>query len=335
MKTLLTADWHLSSYSSDKIDETIGLPERLSNLYLTIMNMIYYANDNRIDKITVLGDTFHNKSIIYSIAQSLLLDIVRANKQIQWIILDGNHDLSSMTGDGVSSTKCLDNESNVITIHETTKIENMLFVPWNPKTMISDIKNGNADYLFAHLGLNEGVLNSGISLVSDVGLKDLKQYKSVYLGHYHSPQKVGNATYIGNPTHLDWNDKNQEKRFIVFDSETGEEQSVPTTGYKKHCEFNITEENKLELLKELKELKNSGHYVKLNKTNDLDTSDLENEFDVIDKREKDITNRGITSSMSISDKLNRFIEIKEVQIEKRDDYRNVALDIISSVSERI
>ena len=199
--------------------------------------------------------------------------------------------------------------------------------------MLSDIKNGEADYLFAHLGLNEGILNSGISLVSDIGLKDLKQYKSVYLGHYHTPQKIGNTTYVGNPTHLDWNDKNQEKRFIVFDSETSEEQSVPTTGYKKYCEFNITEENKTEILKNATELKNSGHYVKINKTNDLDVSEFEKDFDIIDKTEKDITNRGITSSMSISDKLNRFLEIKEIPVEKREYYRNVALDIMESVSK--
>lgn len=333
MRSILTADWHFSSYSSDKIDDTTGLPERLSSLYSTIMNMIYYANDNKIETIIILGDIFHNKSIIYSTAQSLLLDIIRNNKQIKWIVLTGNHDLSSMTGDGVSSTKCLDNESNVITIHETTKIENMLFVPWNPKTMISDIKSGDTDYLFAHLGLNEGVLNSGISLVSDIGLKDLKQYKSVYVGHYHTPQKIGNVTYIGNPTHLDWNDKNQEKRFIVFDSETGEEKSILTTGYKKYCEFNITEENKLEILKNATELKKLGNYVKINKTNNLDVSDFEKDFDIIDKTEKDITNRGINSSMSTSDKLNRFLEIKEIPVEKRESYRNVALDIISGINK--
>ena len=333
MKMLISADWHFSAYSSDKIDSKTGLPERLSDIYSVITNMIDYAKSNSISYINVVGDIFHNKSIIYSTAQSLLLDIVRNNKNIHWIFLTGNHDLSSMTGDGVSATKCFDNEENVTTIHETKKIENMLFVPWNPKTMVSDIKNGDAEYLFAHLGLNEGVLNSGISLVSDIGLKDLKQYKKVYLGHYHTPQEISNVKYVGNPTHLDWNDKNQEKRFIVFDSITGEEESVPTSGYKKHCEFEITEENKSEILRVAKELKNSGHYVKLNKIDNLDTSDLENVFDVIDKREKDITNRGITSSMSASDKLNRFLEIKEIPLEKRDIYRNVALDIMESISK--
>jgi len=53
----------------------------------------------------------------------------------------------------------------------------------------------------------------------------------------------------------------------------------------------------------------------------------------VDKTEQDVTNRGINSSMSTSDKLNRFLEIKEISVEKRDSYRNIALDIMNSVSE--
>jgi DNA repair exonuclease SbcCD nuclease subunit len=199
--------------------------------------------------------------------------------------------------------------------------------------MIQDIKSGKADYLFSHLGLNEGVLNSGISLVSDIGLKDLIQYKSVYLGHYHTPQKAGNVNYIGNPTHLDWNDKNQEKRFMILDTQTGMEESILTTCYKKHCEFNLTNENKEEVLKMSIQLQSEGHHIKLNRVdNTIDITELEKEFNVVDKVEKDITNRGITSGMSSSDKINRFLEIKEIPIEKRDMYRNKALEIMETVS---
>jgi DNA repair exonuclease SbcCD nuclease subunit len=296
--------------------------------------MIEYGIQNKINNMVIAGDTFHNKSILYTVAQSIVLDIVRQySNNMHFIFLSGNHDMSSMTGDGVSATKCLDNEKNVTTIHTSQMIENILFVPWNPRLMISTIKEGNADYLISHLGLNEGILNSGISLVSDIGLKDLKQYKHVYLGHYHTPQKVGNVTYVGNPTHLDWNDKNQEKRFIVFDSETGEEKSIPTSGYKKHYEFNITLKNKDEILEEATKLKSEGHFIKINKTDNFDLSSIEKDFDVVDKTEQDVTNRGINSSMSTSDKLNRFLEIKEISVEKRDSYRNIALDIMNSVSE--
>lgn len=338
MKFIFTADWHFSAYSNDQIEKESGLPIRLDSLVKTINNMILFCKEKKIKNIIVGGDILHNKNIIYSLSLSILIDLIKNNSEINFIVLDGNHDMSSRTNDGVSGLKALDAIKNVHTIHTIEKIENILFIPW--KFATKDImKSEKSDFLISHFGLNEAQLNSGISIVSDVSMSNLSNFNFVLLGHYHRNQflknKNTNLYYVGSPIQLDWGEKNEEKRFLVVDTEKNTIESVPTSGYKKYCEFNITEENKLELLKELKELKNSGHYVKLNKTNDLDTSDLENEFDVIDKREKDITNRGITSSMSISDKLNRFIEIKEVQIEKRDDYRNVALDIISSVSERI
>lgn len=332
MKSLYTADLHLSSYSQDRIDSILKLPERLSGIYNALEGMIQYARENKIKKLTVLGDSFHNKSIIHSIAQSVFLDIVRKNRDIIFIILDGNHDMSSMTGDGVSATKCLDNEQNVITIHETIKIENILFVPWNPNTMINDIKNGNADYLMAHLGLNEGVLNSGISLISDIGLKDIKQYKRCYFGHYHTPQAVGNAVYVGSLTHLDMNDKNQGKRFMVFDSDTGEEESIPSSGYKKYYEFELTKDNKEEVMKKIFDLKTEGNHIKLNKMDDVDISDLKDEYTIVDKVEGDITNRGITSSMTSDSKLDRYLEIKGIAEEKRNVYKNVAFEIIEKIS---
>ena len=330
MKIAMIADLHFSSYSNDKVISKSGLTERLDGLNNALYDVISYCLNNLIYVITILGDVFHNKNLIHATGQSVLLDIIRDSKNIDWIILDGNHDMSDLTGNGVPATKCLDNESNVTTIHKTTMIENMLFVPWNPKNMIDDIKHGKSEYLMAHLGLNEGVLNSGISLVSDIGLKDLKQYKKAYFGHYHIPQEVGNVVYIGSSTHLDWNDKNQEKRFVVFNSKTGEEKYIPTTGYKKYLEFNITKDNKDEILSKVRDLKTGNNTIKLIKTDDLDLSEYKNDFEIIDKQEKDITHRGITSTMTRSDKLDRFLEIKEIPQDKRDKYKNIALEIMES-----
>lgn len=332
MKSLLAADFHFSSYSNDKIDEKTGLTERLSGIYQAILYMIEYARSNQIYSVIVAGDIFHNKSIIHSLGLSVFLDIIRQNPDISWIIISGNHDLSSMTGNGVSAIKSLDNEKNVTTIHKTTQHDNILFVPWNPLTMIDDLKNGKTEYAVAHLGLNEAVLNSGISLVSDIGLKDLKQYKKVYLGHYHTNQIVGNCEYVGSLIQLDWNDKNQEKVFKVIDWDNGTDFSVPSVGYKKHFEFDVTKENKMEVMEQISKIKSEGHHIKINKVDDLDTSDIEKSFDVIDKREKDITNRGITSGMSSSDQIDRFLEIKEIPVEKRNNYKNLALEMIESCS---
>lgn len=329
MKAIFTADLHFSGYNNDKIDERTGLSEKLSGIYFTLVNLIEYARNNKINIIIVGGDIFHNKSIIYSVAQSVFLDIIRNNRDIRWIIISGNHDLSSMTGNGVSAIKCLDNEPNVVTIHKTTMIENILFVPWNPQTMIEDLKNGKTKYAIAHLGLNEGVLNSGISLVSDIGLKDLKHYKKVYLGHYHTNQILGNCEYVGSLVHLDHSDKNQEKVFKVIDFDNDIDYSVPSIGYKKYFEFDISEENKDEILTKIETIKSEGHYIKLNKIDNFDSNDIEKIYEISDKTEKDITNRGITTSMSSSDKIDKYMEIKEVPLNKREKYKNIALEIIN------
>ena len=66
MKAIVTADWHFSAYSNDKVNSTTGFPERLNSLYLTIINLIEWAKLYEIKNIIVAGDIFHNKSIIYS-----------------------------------------------------------------------------------------------------------------------------------------------------------------------------------------------------------------------------------------------------------------------------
>ena len=127
---------------------------------------------------------------------------------------------------------------------------------------------------------------------------------------------------------MDWGEKGEEKRFLVVDTDDLSVQSVPTVGYRKHVELEINSKNKDEVLEIAKQAKESGNYVKIVKTEAVDISS--DQFNIIDKTDKDITNRGVTSAMSDADKLKRFIEIKEVASEKTDQYLNVGLEIIDS-----
>jgi len=330
MRFVAIADLHLSMYAQDSIIPETSLPERLNSLNIVLRNTADYALGNDIKNIVIAGDILHNKSIIHSIAQSIFLDYVREYKEITFITLDGNHDLSSKSGKGVSALKSLDSELNVDMIHLPKIIENILFVPWNPETMIDDIKNNDADYLVSHFGLNEAQLSSGISIVSDIKLRDLSKFKHCILGHYHLPQTVGNVTYVGSPIQLDWGEKGEEKRFLVVDTDLGKVKSIPTIGYKKYMEYKITNENKDEIVEEARKSKEEGHYVQIVKTENIDTVDLSNEFKIVDKSEVDITNRGIITSMSQVERNKKYLEIKEIKdIEK---YEKVGIDIIESCS---
>lgn len=330
MKFISLADLHLSMYAQDKIIPESLLPERLHYTNVVMRNVANYSLENNIKNIVIAGDILHNKSVIHSLAQSIFLDYLRDYRNINFIIIDGNHDMSSKSGQGISALKSLDNEPNVDMIHNKKIIENVLFVSWNPETMINDIKNGEAEYLVSHFGLNEAQLSSGISIVSDVKLKDLINYKHCILGHYHKPQSVGNVTYIGSSIQLDWGEKGEEKRFLVVDTENEEIESISTIGYRKYIEYEITNENKEDIIEEARKAQENGDYIQIVKHELIDTDDIDKEFKIVDKTEKDITDRGIVTSMSQSERIRRYLEIKEIKEEEFETYQKVGINIINS-----
>jgi DNA repair exonuclease SbcCD nuclease subunit len=332
MRAVVTGDLHFSLYGSDPVMEN-GLHERLYYIDKVMRDSILkYAIKNKIENCIVAGDIFHNKSIIHSLAMATFVDIIRDFENIHFYLVDGNHDMSKMTGDGVSALKALDKEKNVTVIHDTLTIDNIYMVAWNNQMMKNISKNKNSDYLISHFGLNEGTLSSGISIKSDIGMKDLKNYKYVLLGHYHKPQEIEqNNTqlyYVGSPVQLDRGERHEVKRFLDVDFENNNILSIETEGYKKYFQIELTESDSIDdIVKKAKQLEDDGHEVTLElKGDNLDISRISDDFRMIDKREIDITNRGVSLDMSEEDRLTSFLKIKEIK--DIDIYLNVAKEII-------
>lgn len=341
MRFVISGDWHLSGYTNDKKAPKSNLSERLHYIKEAMYSLIEYCKINNINTIVVAGDILHNKSIIHTIAQSVLLIFLRDNPDIHFIILDGNHDLEGKGNKVVSALMSIDNEPNVTRIGTENgmykdEVNDILYVPYSSK-MIDIIKNNSAKYLISHFGLNEGMLSSGQSIVADLSIIDLaKKYEIVILGHYHKPQEITKdditVYYTGSLIQLNWNDKNEEKRFLDVESETNEITSTPTSGYRQYIELEITEENKLEVLKEARRLKEDGHLINIRKEEKFDTDDFEEEFVIVDRTEKDITNRGIDTSMSDIEILEKYMEIKEIKPELKERFIDTAKKIISEVT---
>lgn len=337
MRFVFASDIHISRYNQDKLENTTNLPERLFSINQALEGIIKYCKKEKIQTAIIGGDLLHGKSIIYTTAQSLMLDFFRKYPEINFIIIDGNHDLSGKGKDAVSALKSLDNEPNIDRIKTSyfkDSENDILYVPYS-FDMVEIIKNNSAKFLISHFGLDEGVLNSGISLVADIGMKDLiGKYETVLLGHYHKPQEIINEKikiyYSGSIIQLDWGEKNEEKRFLDVDTETGIIKSIPTTGYVKFLEYNITKENKEEIVKIAREDKKKGNHIKLVRNTSFDIDDITEEFRIVDKVEKDITNRGIDSTMTQSDKFKKYLEIKEIKPEQHEQYLKVAMDIVNS-----
>lgn len=339
MKFGITADLHFSAYSQDA--QVGDYPERLNSLKTTLDNMVENCASRGIHTIVLAGDLLHNKSIIYTTAQDLLLKFFRKHPNTKFFVIDGNHDLSSKGTDSVSALRSLEKESNVDWISYQSKgnsvvhyeAGNIAFIPFFPG-MDEYVKKTKANILISHFGLDEGMLSSGISVQSSIKGKHLKNYKLVLLGHYHLPQAMlygsTHIYYMGSPIQLDWGEKNEVKRFLIVDSETREVESVPTTGYKKYLQFDLSEENKVKLLEEAKTLRDEGHHIKLVTTEKLEFDEDMKSINVVENIEEDITNRGITSDMGEKEKILKYEEIKGIPEEERDAYLKTAMRLIDN-----
>jgi len=331
------ADIHLSRYGQDKIEDDTNLPERLHSIKSVLYEIADYCIGNDISNIIIGGDVLHGKSVIYAIAQEIMIQYFQDyNKTINFIVIDGNHDLSGKSDDVVSALRPLETINNVkwIPYSQThfMEDESMLFVPYSTK-LPEIIKDNEANILVSHFGLSEGILNSGLSIVSDISIKDLTgKYKLVLLGHYHKPQEIIRQDisiyYAGSLIQLDWGEKGDIKRFLVVDTDTLDVQSIPINKYKKHIEIEIKSGNAAQALKAAKQAKADGNHVKVIMREKVDLTGLDGEFNVVDKTESDITDRGITSTMSQEDKLLKYLEIQGIPEDEREGYLKEAFDII-------
>ena len=320
MKFVFIADIHLSKYGQDKREELSHLPERLHSIKEALYEVAQYCILNNIHVVVIGGDVLHGKSIIHAIAQDIMLKFFEDhNFALKFYVIDGNHDLSGKGANAVSALSSLQHVPGVTWVShemEAYRLESsdVLMIPYSHK-VVENVKKHKAKILISHFGLSEGVLNSGMSIIQDISVKDLiGRYDLVLLGHYHKPQQLSadnfDLYYVGSLIQLDWGEKGEEKRFLVVDTDTMIVTSYAITSYRRHIEIEVTPDTKTEALKEAREYQESGDHVKLIMKETVDLGEEGQEFNVIDKTEKDITDRGISSSMTKEDIHKRYLQIK-------------------------
>ena len=137
--------------------------------------------------------------------------------------------------------------------------------------------------------------------------------------------------YTGSLIQLDRGEKNEKKRFLIIDTEKETTESVESEGYKKFIEYTIDNENKSQIIEQARKDQENGHHVNIVKNSlDVITTDFEHEFKIIDKSEKDITNRGVSSTMTEEEKIRKYLGIQNVSSSEIDEYVNEAINIINA-----
>ncbi len=280
MKIIHLADLHIGS-KFDHFPEDIksDLNSKLRNAFLEI---IKYANTNKIDTIIMSGDIFDKNTVLIK-DKKFFYDSIKSYPDIDFYYIRGNHDLSSKyeenilnlhTFDGISSYT----KKNVRIIGYELSDNNDVLYNYSPFT--SDKFN----IMMLHGDINNSRDNNYIDLKR---LED-KNIDYFALGHIHkrSDGMINNSKYAYPGCVMGRGfDELGKKGFLVLDTEKNDTEfiNIPSNEF-ENVEINITNKNEVEiknLISQFLKEKNSNiTEIKLIGKTDLeiDTIDLNNTF---------------------------------------------------------
>lgn len=216
-----------------------------------------------VDTILHLGDAFDSrKSIEYQSLQWAKRVVFDPMKEYTCHMVVGNHDCYFKSTNKTNSPDLLLKDyDNVHTYSEPTEIvvdgEKILMLPWicddNLARTRSMMESSEARFAMGHLELSGFDAYRGHKFEDGKGLvqpSEFKKFDKVLSGHFHTRSDDGRIYYMGNPYEMFWNDVNDLRGFVLFDTETGEIEYVnnPNTLFSivhyedtKHQTFNASQ----------------------------------------------------------------------------------------------
>lgn len=223
------------------------------------------------DKIFILGDLFDNRNYLSLRIISYALDLFKKFEEVGFeiVILGGNHDYRNNSDSEHTSLRILERHPNVEIIKDTISYnfaeKKILLMPWvgNHREEHEILKKwaGKVDYLFCHSDLRGAKTNMRSVLTHGLTVADFVAYPKVYSGHIHIYQQLENFKFLGNPFHMDRNDKGNKKGLTIIDFDTDKEIFI---------ENNITPEYKTIEIKKESDLEKLDLYIK---TDGIDEKD--------------------------------------------------------------
>lgn len=216
-----------------------------------------------VKTILHLGDAFDSrKSIEYNSLQWTKRVVFEPMREYDVHMVVGNHDCYFKSTNKTNSPDLLlQDYENVKTYSDPTEIvvngEKILMLPWICDDNVTEtrkmMQDTTARYAMGHLELSGFEAYRGHKFDEDKGLvqpSEFKKFEKVLSGHFHTRSDDGRIYYIGNPYEMFWNDVNDPRGFVLFDTETGEIEYInnPNTLFSivyyedtKHQLFNASE----------------------------------------------------------------------------------------------
>lgn len=248
-KVLLFSDAHIHMHKNQlsRLDDCL---EALKWVFET-------ALDRGIKTIVFAGDLFQDRQKIHVISYEKTFRLIRQycsqNPDLKLFLLVGNHDMWFSEKWDVSSVAPLEAIKNVKVIAQPSAVKvtddcTMDFLPYtkNPVEDVHKYFTKKNRILISHVALDGAQLNSLYNTKAEISVEfegdmvkvDLTTFEGwerVFLGHYHSAQKMNEVVeYIGSPLELNFGEAHQEKHIIVLDTATLDVEYVVNDFSPKH-----------------------------------------------------------------------------------------------------
>lgn len=190
-----------------------------------------------------MGDAFDNRKSIdfwgLDWTRKVVMDPL-SKYDVHMIV--GNHDAFLKNSNKINSPGLLLKEyPNIKVYSETTEVNigglDIVFVPWinqeNEQLTTDILTRSKSKIVMGHLELNGFEAHKGHIMEDGRDPKIFNKFEKVFSGHYHTRSDNGTVYYIGNPYEIYFNDLNETRGFVIFDTETLEHFYVDNP-YKMH-----------------------------------------------------------------------------------------------------
>lgn len=290
-----------------------------------VSDLIKKENIDRVvfggDAIATVGDSLSTQCLdtlceFFKIIQKTCIE-----RNIEFDILVGNHDLSSNTNTlSTHKLKAFSEWSNINVYDTPTISDNHVYMPYcsndeTAESFLNNIPDKQNKIVFSHLELNNVNLGADIYSKKGVNIELLQQFKMTLQGHYHSLQTIAKNIIVSGSTQcLSFKDRGSARNnIIIYDTETNK--------YKRES-FNcpqwltFTDDNIDELLSI-----DDNNYVLLKLASDLLlTPEIKNKLETVKGKEVMIEINRISTNRHIQDNLTNAdtLQILKTIIERTD-----------------
>ena len=224
MKVAIITDQHFGARKGSKF-----LHEYFKKFYDNVF--FPYLEENGIDTIVDMGDTFDNRRSIdlWSLewAKENYYDrLEKLGITVHTIV--GNHTAYYKDTNSINSVDLLLKQYKNVKIYaECTEVMldrlQVLFIPWinaeNTQSSIESIKVSTSSCAMGHLELNGFRAHRGHIMEDGMACELFEKFDKVFSGHYHTRSDNGRIFYLGNPYEMFWNDVNDPRGFHIFDTD--------------------------------------------------------------------------------------------------------------------